>query len=491
MGEPPDSPPSGPHALPELPPPPPESGEAYQPLSMLALVGFALAALYGAIVLIGAVLAIGRGPLLLPIWTLLVPFAAALISWMGRSRILASENTLSGLALTRWGVVLGVLFGASYAAYYAATYAAISQQAQQFAQQWLEALCQGKVEKAFWLTQTPPRKPPEGPGRDDLEIIYNSQLDQGMKGPYTNFSQSPLVRMLVMDGPRTRIEPQGVQSWAYETGGFRVELAFRIYSPLETYTVLVTTHGATSPNKEYPGRQWRVLADANFTRQVPGEQLKVTEEGQDLLQLAQVVKAFANGWVQRLVERRDVEEALLGTLEPEDRKPLDAPRKQALLAGLAAGWPVTRDPAVQRYLAARAGFFSGKLVNSRSSDEGGDFWADPRQRQQIVARVEQIFLPNSPGDLTRVSPANQSRPLIEKLDRGWRFGCDVQLVLPPIRVPEPGKPPEMPFVVDALVEIDAVPEKDGQRVPVQLRVVELRLIRGRTAPPPPRGPGGQ
>ena len=140
-----------PAAVPPAPPPPPVQ---YRPLSGLALTGFVLAVGYAILMLGGAVLALATHvPWLLPGWTLLVPILGFLLSWVARSRIRNSEDTLGGAGMASWGMGLSACLGLSYAAFTAGTQIAVRQQATAFVEdRWLDRLKKGEIEQAFLLT---------------------------------------------------------------------------------------------------------------------------------------------------------------------------------------------------------------------------------------------------------------------------------------------------------------------------------------------------
>src|SRR5262245_59325202 len=75
-----------------FPAPPPElaapAEQAYRPLSVLALIGFGLAALYAAVaVLLGLVAFLSGRPLLMGGWTLLFPLVAAALCLVARAQV--------------------------------------------------------------------------------------------------------------------------------------------------------------------------------------------------------------------------------------------------------------------------------------------------------------------------------------------------------------------------------------------------------------------
>jgi hypothetical protein len=402
---------------------------------------------------------------------------------MARTRIREAEGTLSGQALARWALILGLLVGPSYGAYYLATYAAVSQQAEGFARQWLDVLCQGNVEKGFWMTMPLPRSD-KPPSREEIEAIYNFQLDQTMKGPFTHFSQSELVRLLGQGGKDTKVVSEGVGSWTYEGGGYNVQVSFSIESPLAKFKVAVSLHGASSPDRKWTGRQWRVIPDPASTGLVRSEPVQWTPAGQDQQALATGAKGYADSWVRQWTAK-DWDGAYLATVPGPDRKPLDSAARQAWIGGLAAGWPATNKPAERKALAERAPYTEGALVSAR---EGG-FWASDvevgqtgmKLRDYAQLRIRQAFgLPTPETVRFTFNPNATPQPVIEKLEKGWLFGCDLQIFV------APAGSKEAPVIVDALLMVEAIPTGPKEAT---LRITELRLVRARLAPPPQAGRG--
>src|SRR2546425_1598889 len=114
-------------------PPSAEEPLAYQPLAALAVAGFAVSVLFAGIVTVGGFMALVRGqPFLLESWTLLLPLAGILLSYLGQVHIRQSEGTRAGLKLAQWGLGLNLSFGLGYFVYSLGTGLAIRQQAYSF-----------------------------------------------------------------------------------------------------------------------------------------------------------------------------------------------------------------------------------------------------------------------------------------------------------------------------------------------------------------------
>src|SRR5262245_7865078 len=200
--------------------------QSYRSLSVLALVGFGLAALYAAIVLfMGAYAFISGKPLLLSGWSMLVPVVAVGLCLVAGWQIRRSEGTLAGDQLASWGWKLGVFVGLGYWAYNAAVYFAVRQQAEAFAKDWLELLSRGQLDRAARRTLPPAQSQnmreddPELGAKVDLRVGRAVGAEPGV-GFRQSMSQIPFVRNLLQAGEGVEIETHGVRDWTYEQGGY-------------------------------------------------------------------------------------------------------------------------------------------------------------------------------------------------------------------------------------------------------------------------------
>src|SRR5260370_15621505 len=134
-----------------------ETPAPYSAVSLLAILGFSLAVVYGAGLTVASLVALLQRTPLLIAWSLLIPAAAAAVCAAAHLRIRNSEGALSGLALTRWGLGISLILGLLYVAYFTATYLAVSAQAKAFADQWFDDLAHDRVAEAYLLTLPPPR----------------------------------------------------------------------------------------------------------------------------------------------------------------------------------------------------------------------------------------------------------------------------------------------------------------------------------------------
>ncbi len=288
----------------------------YRPLSMLAVAGLSVSALYALTVVVGSVVAyFNRTPWLLPAWTVLIPLTGILLSWMAQGRIRESEGTLEGVKLTQWGIGLSLVFGLMYWAYFTATYFAVRQQALEEADRFLKLLSNGQTEKAFLYTLQP--RPAESANlRTQLEIQYNSPPDINKQGKLTSFEQADYVHWLQMGGPEADVKQVGLKSWSYEKGGYQIVSLYRVATPALTFDLVVTLHGIESRLKDSPGRQWQV--DTEGTGLAAATMLHFTPQGQSLRTLGQAGKTFADKWLAELTSGQPVQ-AYLDTLPAAER----------------------------------------------------------------------------------------------------------------------------------------------------------------------------
>jgi hypothetical protein len=455
--------------LPTLPPGIPTGDEAgYNPLSLFALGALVLAAAYALTVAVGVLISLlNHTPLLLPLWTLLIPVGTALCCGFARYRIQTSEGTLSGLPLTTWGLGLSLLFGLGYAAYYTATFLAIRNQAQDSVQKWLQELREGHTEKAFWLT-VPPSARTEG--RQELEIQFNTPAATGNptnRGPYSNFVSADFVRLLTLGGDQTTTRFDGVEEWGWEKDGFLVKLRYQVTTPYATFPLIVATHGMDSRSRDKPGRQWTILMPSSQTDGQP----RFTEEGETLMKQGRSSSEFTQIWVQA-VNRDGLANGYLLTLPVDERvRQVRIARRFGLLA--VAGFGALLDNESRAFTDGLLKYQQGNLVQADSPT----FWADATQREAIISAVKKLFDPQHNEKPLELRPLQVMIPDVR------REGDDV-CVRQDIRLTLKRGPNDPPFLVDASLVLVENPNdrKAGWRVKA------IELVRGRTAAPA-GGPG--
>jgi hypothetical protein len=461
-----------------------EAPEAYRPISLMAILGFALACLYAVAILVGAVVSftMARTPLPLTFLLLLVPLAAAALCWVARTRILAAEGTLAGLPLTKWGLSLSLVFALIYASYFAATYFAVRQQATHFADQYFDTLKRGEIDRAFLLNRPAPARPPEGPDQrsaleNELNESPNSEVN--MRGPYSEFCLKDYVRMLAAGGEKSKVEFLSAGDWEYQEGGYKVPLRYQISTDLASFPMIITVHSreaAGAPAREGKGRpegkgrQWFVVERETRPEAPP----QLTAEGERIIsKLNGTALPFAQLWMLK-VANGDWDEVYLDCLPPKQRKGvqelLEAGGPVMAVAGPA---PILMGSAEGRdFLKAKAELSRADFVRT----DPKQFWADPKVREEVIASVRRVFQEARGGEPVQLSPVPAPVPLWRNEGGKVLFGYDFQAMFLPKYKAE--------GVI--FVEADAANPDPG---PGDWRVDHVEMLRVRTASPP-RRPGG-
>lgn len=468
----------------------PEEHLAYRPISLLAIVGLSIAAVYAAVVLVGFAASVLFGtPWLMPTWTILVPLLAVVVSFAARLRIQRSEGTLAGLKLTGWGMALSLLFGLIYITHSAATYLVLRQQADAFARQWLTNLKNGNLESALLQTLPPANRPADSPHvASDLNIRFNQPGEGSRKGFLSEFLQRDVVRLIAQGGDQTEFKLLSVGDWDYAEGGYQVRLLYRIKTPEANMDLAVPLHGSKSGSKDQPGRQWQVLY-----RQVEPKRLELTDEGKRLVALWGQSQVQLDGWLKSL-QAGQLENAFLATREPGERKQLfDAfqARSQAMWVALLGsvaeggwnGWTGGLAPFLAQRdlcLPGYTEFTQGDLLLA----DGGKFWPTGAKQAEVYQEVRKLF--QQPEGLPRSlerEPVRMAR---------WAKDKDRLRILNDVHLNNvAGKYQVEGFVV---LECDANAQPSGGR-PVEWRVAGLELARAREGGggppgrPVPRPPG--
>jgi hypothetical protein len=446
--------------------------EPYRPLSLLALLGFAAAALYALFIIAGGIVALfQRSPWLLPVWLFLAPLSAIVLSAVARTRIHHSEGTLGGLALTRWGISLSLVFGLLYAAYYAATYMAVRQQAGAAADAFVDHLRKGEVDRAFLLS-IPPGERVGSPQdlRNLLEVQYNVPSKGEGGGRYGSFKQAEWVRYLTEEGDRAQIRPLGITTWSHDRGGYRVEFQYHVDTSLCRYDILLTLFGVDVRSGPMKGRQWQViLADTGLAKQSQ----ELTPEGAELMRLGKMAQDFGGGWVRK-GETGQWFEMYLSTQPASQRAALRrAYDLNHLLEAAAVVGPVPaahQDSSVLELRRAFVDFTKGNIVHAGETT----FWAPGKQRDELVKRIKDIFDPSKPW-LQHFRPQPGRIP-------GWRHSDGELIFSFPFTIittkPDSQRPE---YVVEAQLAVAVPEDQTGVRAP-PWRVVGLEMITGRAAP---------
>lgn len=519
--------------------------ESYRPLSLLAILGFLIGLFYAVLVVLGglagfvlryprlvglltggavaiglvvalvrqrrgaAQMAVHAGAALLVVLTILglgslmaftssnpwqwpaslwpVPLAGIVVSWIAASRIRASENTLSGAPLARWGLGLSLCFGILYSAYLLSNNVAVSNQASVCAEEFLDLIRQGDVPQAF-LRTLPPRSRP-APGTDIrriLEVEHN--VPRGItdgSGAYATFTRVNFVELIRLGGPEATWAQANVDTPEFDRGTYRVGLTYDVTSPFGRFSVRIATVGQEAAD-EAGGvrRKWHV--DQNGTSLLRFAEITPERKRYDL------AKHYANEVVRTwltMVRAGNTSFAYLLTLPNAQRRPqsacaaLEAPALAgAVGVGLAGGLGVD-DELLRKFKTGREAFRTGKELLDVS-----EFWADPTRRDEMPSVRESILqdvralLAGGPHRVREMAPLEAEIPFYQVTGGEMRFRIPVSMAT--------GEGPKRLHYLEADVEV-AGPAA-AQPGPETFHIVKLRLIRGRTALDPRSGPrGGQ
>jgi hypothetical protein len=377
----------------------------YQPLSAFTIAAFGVAAVYSAIVVIGAIVAaVLRMPLLMGGWTAVFPVVAIVLALIGWMQVQASEGTRTGRQLAIWAITLSVVVSLGYWAYYTATYFVVRRDAQAFCQQFFEKVKEGKLESAFIMTVAPKQRPREDAGlRDAIENRFNHDPGQNRPGGgYFNiFKDHLFVHVVRQGGADAVIQPLGVTSWEFAGGGggYVVRERYRVTTPEMSYEGLVIIKSTEPQGKDLKARQWHIALN-----EMPANMAGITPigEGSKLLPLQRSSGTYLAEWRGRLMSNQQSEhvECFLGTLDPVKRKAAaDAYRKSlpeaaALMVGTGGGeawcsfaYQCAAALAAEEHLPGYAAFARGELVRLDPT-----FWAgDDELREKALPACRAVF----------------------------------------------------------------------------------------------------
>src|SRR5262245_21493161 len=282
---------------------PPPVEDVYRPLSMPAIAGLCLSAIYAALVLMTTAVALFKGaPFFLPGWFILVAILGALLSYFGLRQISQSEGTRAGAAVARAGLWLSIVPGLGYTAYSYFTGLALTQQANRFIIEpadedsgFFARLQEGTpegLEQAFLLTLPYGKRAAYASNRTKLLKDFGA-THMGDEGELGKFRDNPMVRVLIASAKQTTVEPLGVLEWSYEQGSYKVVRAYNVVTPAaEMHIVLtaVSTEGEDSEGR----RKWFVA----FSRLQPVA-LKMTALGLALQDARFLANQAAERWLEK------------------------------------------------------------------------------------------------------------------------------------------------------------------------------------------------
>lgn len=369
-----------------------ESGPEYRPLSLLALLGFGVSALYAGVIGVTILVAFLSGkPLLLSLWSLGPPLAAVGLCGVAWLSIRSSEGTLAGAALVRWGVLLVLFVGLGYWAYYFAVYFAVRQQSRNFAETFLKTLQEGNIKQATYYVVPPLRRRSLRENDPELHFRVDELLANQFPGPdyprsaYLNIQQNRMVRLLGQSKDFT-YEFKGVRAWTFINGGYEVLLDYLLTTPEGTFEGQLAVTGREAPHNEYPGRQWFIEIEANKTQILEGGELsRVTDKGRELARV-QLEAALFTRQIREPFERGDRLPIFLMTLPEAERKKageeLRLARQRAAAGGFAALLTTPSSDLASRYSA----FLEGNLL---SVDP--DFVPDPAKQAELLKTAQRFF----------------------------------------------------------------------------------------------------
>ncbi len=284
------------------------SGAVYRPLAGLAIAGLILAILFVSLMLLSIGVALIQGaPLFLGYWFMLVPLAAALLSYLGQRQILAAEGTRAGLKLAKWGLWLSVFSGSGYFSYVFFTEEALRRQAHDFLMEggpqagFFPRVLAGQLNHAFLLTR-PPYHRSGNPNNDkQMEELYNQPAGGLEVGPgdLSKFRDNWLIRALVRGGQaQTHIEPLGVQKCFYEKKGYQVLRNYRISTPEVVALVTLPVQSTEAAEAGQP-RQWHVAFP-----QLRSVKTSLTDLGQAMKNVRLLGQGFLEAWLLDLNQGR-------------------------------------------------------------------------------------------------------------------------------------------------------------------------------------------
>jgi hypothetical protein len=516
------------HTVAPLPGLPVAAGaEPYRPLSLLAMAGFGLAALYAAFVTmgglavfagrhptpfklllvlvpLGAILAAamrgvrersriavwvgvgvagtavvlglgslvaysGSNPWLMPdsMWGVLI--AAALVSWVARARIGASENTLSGAELAGWGLRLSLVFGLLYSVYLISNTLAVRSQARNCAEDFLQQLKQGDLLQAFIRT-LPAGSRPSGDPRPAIEAQHNIP-DPGSRetGKFSAFCRNDLVRMFLLGGAATTYETGSVNA-DFNKGAYQVTMRFKVQIPEGTFEAVVTTEG-----KEEPGsgrRAWHVLSRGTGANPPSN----MTDEGQAVMTTGSAGTEFARTWSTKLRQGM-LDDAYLDTLAGEQREQQRAalPYRSAAVYGLAGLSPVALRPAGwEAFVKGRNDFAQGGLLEEK------ELWtSNQKLRQDVIDEVHKLFAGTLSVPVDVELPSARV-PLVQPSGKNAQVTSACRILFM-----DPTGKPRFAVECDIVAEL---PLTSNLPPAGATRIRTLRLVRAYTVSPPPKTP---
>jgi hypothetical protein len=508
------------------------ASEGYRPLSLLALVGFLLALLFVASVLVGGLAAFaaryprwlviaivaalvggwltglsrkhgvagpiglalagmatllgmgglvafsGTSPWLLPWPVWLLVGVALLTCWLASSRIAASEGTLGGAALARWGIGLTLFFTLNYGAYLLSSIYAVRSQARECTDEFIDLLQKGKVLDAFVRTLPARSRPSGGDLRREVEV--KSNVPSGPTGgAYSAFTHSTVVRLVQMFGEDAKYEKIGINE-EYEKGGYQVRVTYRATTSMGIADFDVFAFGEESSDGAAVRRQWHIKMGPASLEAI-AKNLFLIDEGQAMFAAIASTKYMAEQWLDQLTTRR-IDEAYLATVAPDRRRRQAEARvlqQHALvsLTGLAIGGALQASSSdLETYDLGMQAFRRGSILDVTDLYPPAGS-ANEKVRQEIIARFQKLLEGEASAD-SRATLARAELPMYRRTGDTITISYPVQLLSR-----EGGKGR---FIEG---DLEIVGPWTPEPLPsTQYRIRRLRLYRGQESADPTRGP---
>jgi hypothetical protein len=298
-------------------PPPPPAELAYRPISGFAIAGFVVASLFALMVLAATVVALYQGaPFFYPVWVLIVPAVALVLSLVARNQIRASEGTRAGEKLAARGFWISLLAGLGYFVYYYVTGLAITSQANTFLTEavdkdsgffpHLQKFADNPDSRTdlyyAYLFTVPIASRAGARPEDEVSMLraHDQSTPEGIPGAINMFRKHYLVRYITAaPGNQVKIEPLGVQSWEYESRSYKVSRIYRITTP--EGTVEIPMHVQSSEG-EAAGEQRRWFINLPRTGRPTEKQIKLTRLGEGIRALRISAGMDFVSWKTRLNE---------------------------------------------------------------------------------------------------------------------------------------------------------------------------------------------
>jgi len=475
-------------ALPGMP-----EDAVYRPLSLLAIIGFALSLLFAAGMAITAFVALyTRSPLLPPLILFAIPAAAVAVALLARYQIRQSEGTLSGEKLTNWALGLSIVICVLHGAYFSATYLAVTQQASDYADTWLTALKSGDPARSYWYFLTPENRrkiQPTDPGlRKRLELAYR---DPSGNMPFGEFRRGEVMAVFGHAGDSATWKRTGVSMPQWEKGGYRVTVRYRVQTAEASGDLEVHLFGRESSAGD-EGRQWIVYGkETRFTA------IQFTELGERHRKDSEVARRLAKAWHpevetppnqmkpgEQILHRQINNNLMYAATIPELEREKGT---RALAQALSAWFPALSGGAS---LAAISDASRTLLFNRRLYDQAvflevdeKEFWAPDEKRDDILQRARQMFTIGSNRRFGHLTVPETTIPVWEEKDGHTFMSFPASLILFNDTSPTPLYELEAQLILEGVQN----PARPETRV---WHIHRLKLLSGHTAAQgPPGSPG--